>query len=56
MNDSVVVVLLGLGISEDEQRRQSSSEGTLTRAPMTPSEVRRRYSKGRVFEVVLRKG
>jgi hypothetical protein len=29
---------------------------TLTRAPMTPREVRRRYSKGRVLEVVLRKG
>ena len=28
----------------------------LTRAPMTPSEVRRRYSKGRDLEVVLRKG
>jgi len=28
----------------------------LTRAPMTPREVRRRYSKGLVFEVVLRKG
>lgn len=29
---------------------------TLTRAPMTPRDVRRRYSNGRVFEVVLRKG
>ena len=28
----------------------------LTRAPMTPKDVRRRYSKGRDFEVVLRKG
>jgi len=28
----------------------------LTNAPMTPSEVRRRYSKGRDFDVVLRKG
>jgi hypothetical protein len=29
---------------------------TLTRAPMTPREVRRRYSKGRVFEVVFKNG
>jgi len=28
----------------------------LTRAPMTPREVRRRYSKGRVLEVVFKKG
>jgi hypothetical protein len=27
-----------------------------TKAPITPREVRRRYSKGRDFEVVLRKG
>ena len=33
------------------------AEGSfLTRAPMTPKEVRRRYSKGRDFEVVFRKG
>ncbi len=29
---------------------------TLTSAPMTPRDVRRRYSKGRVLEMVLRKG
>lgn len=34
----------------------TSEESFLTRAPMTPREVRRRYSKGRDFEVVLRKG
>ena len=28
----------------------------LTSAPITPNEVKRRYSNGRVFEVVLRKG
>jgi hypothetical protein len=28
----------------------------LTKAPMTPNDVRRRYSKGRDFEVVFRKG
>lgn len=27
-----------------------------TRAPMTPNEVRRKYSKGLDFEVVLRNG
>lgn len=29
---------------------------TLTSAPITPSEVRRRYSNGRVLEVVFKKG
>jgi hypothetical protein len=29
---------------------------TFTRAPMTPREVSRRYSNGRVFDVVFRKG
>lgn len=28
----------------------------MTRAPITPRDVKRRYSKGRVFEVVFRKG
>jgi hypothetical protein len=31
-------------------------ESDLTRAPITPREVRRKYSKGRDLEVVLRKG
>jgi len=34
----------------------TSEESFLTRAPMTPREVRRRYSKGRDLDVVLRKG
>lgn len=34
----------------------TSDESFLTRAPMTPREVRRKYSKGRDLEVVLRKG
>lgn len=34
----------------------TSEESFLTRAPMTPREVRRRYSKGRDLEVVFRKG
>ena len=34
----------------------TSVESFLTSAPITPSDVKRRYSKGRDFEVVLRKG
>ena len=35
---------------------QEQSIRTLTKAPITPREVRRRYSKGRVLDVVLRNG
>jgi len=31
-------------------------ESDLTSAPMTPREVNRRYSNGRLFEVVFKKG
>lgn len=34
----------------------TSEESFFTRAPITPSEVRRRYSNGRDLEVVFRKG
>jgi hypothetical protein len=34
----------------------TSVESFLTKAPMTPRDVRRRYSNGRDFEVVFRKG
>ena len=34
----------------------TSVESFLTSAPITPRDVRRRYSKGRDFDVVLRKG
>ena len=34
----------------------TSEESFLTRAPMTPSEVNRRYSNGLDFEVVFRNG
>ena len=55
MNDRVVIVLL-----TECQIRGSHNLGvdtlTLTRAPMTPRDVRRRYSKGRVLEVVFKKG
>jgi len=43
-------------ISVVRRKLMTSVESFLTRAPMTPRDVRRRYSKGRDFEVVLRKG
>jgi hypothetical protein len=43
-------------IRPDQTRKDHKGSLTLTRAPMTPSEVRRRYSNGRVLLVVLRKG
>lgn len=43
-------------ISVVSKKLMTSEESFLTRAPMTPSEVSRRYSKGRDLDVVLRKG
>ena len=43
-------------ISVVSRKLMTSVESFLTSAPMTPSDVRRRYSNGRDFEVVLRKG
>jgi hypothetical protein len=43
-------------ISVVNRKLITSEESFLTRAPMTPSDVRRRYSNGRDFEVVLRNG
>jgi len=43
-------------ISVVRRKLITSDESFFTNAPMTPSEVRRRYSNGRDFEVVLRKG
>lgn len=43
-------------ISVVRRKLMTSDESFLTRAPMTPSEVRRRYSNGRDFDVVLRNG
>ena len=43
-------------ISVVKRKLMTSDESFLTSAPITPSEVRRRYSNGRDFEVVLRKG
>lgn len=43
-------------ISVVSRKLITSDESFLTRAPITPSDVRRRYSNGRDLEVVLRKG
>jgi hypothetical protein len=43
-------------ISVVRRKLMTSDESFLTRAPITPRDVRRRYSKGRDFEVVFRKG
>lgn len=43
-------------ISVVNKKLITSEESFFTRAPMTPRDVRRRYSNGRDFEVVLRKG
>ena len=43
-------------ISVVKRKLMTSDESFLTKAPITPREVRRRYSKGLDFEVVLRKG
>jgi hypothetical protein len=43
-------------ISVVRRKLITSDESFFTRAPMTPSDVRRRYSNGRDFEVVFRKG
>lgn len=48
----VVVLLRRVNISPSRKEKRLA----LTRAPMTPSEVRRRYSNGRVLLVVLRNG
>merc|ERR1719341_1855164 len=43
-------------ISVVSRKLITSCSSVLTRAPMTPREVRRRYSKGLVLETVWRKG
>jgi len=43
-------------ISVVRRKLITSDESFLTRAPMTPREVSRRYSKGLDLDVVLRKG
>ena len=43
-------------ISVVNRKLITSEESFFTSAPMTPSEVRRKYSNGLDLEVVLRKG
>jgi len=43
-------------ISVVSKKLMTSLESFLTRAPMTPRDVRRRYSKGRDLDVVFKKG
>jgi len=43
-------------ISVVSRKFTTSESSTFTRAPMTPSDVRRRYSNGRLLDTVLRNG
>ena len=43
-------------ISVVSRKLMTSDESFFTRAPITPSDVRRRYSNGRDLDVVFRKG
>lgn len=43
-------------ISVVRRKLMTSEESFFTKAPITPKEVRRRYSNGRDLDVVLRKG
>lgn len=43
-------------ISVVSRKLITSEESFLTKAPMTPSDVRRRYSNGLLFDVVFRNG
>lgn len=43
-------------ISVVKRKLMTSEESFLTRAPITPRDVRRRYSNGRDFDVVFKKG
>lgn len=43
-------------ISVVRRKLMTSVESFFTKAPMTPSEVRRKYSKGRDLDVVFKKG
>lgn len=54
MDHGIVVILLQCHIRTSHDLDEKTR--TFTRAPMTPKEVRRRYSKGRVLEVVFKKG
>lgn len=56
-SDPVSMMRRQSGIISVVRRKLITSElSFLTKAPMTPRDVRRRYSNGRDFEVVLRNG
>lgn len=56
-SEPVSIILRHSGmISVVKRKLMTSDESFLTRAPMTPKEVSRRYSKGLDLEVVLRNG
>lgn len=56
-SDPVSMIRRQSGMISVVRRKLITSElSFLTSAPITPREVKRRYSKGRDFDVVLRKG
>jgi hypothetical protein len=56
-SDPVSIIRRHNGIISVVSRKfMTSDESFLTRAPITPRDVRRKYSNGLDFEVVLRKG
>jgi hypothetical protein len=56
-SDPVSIIRRHRGIISVVRRKLITSvESFLTRAPMTPRDVRRRYSNGLDLDVVLRKG
>jgi hypothetical protein len=56
-SDPVSIILRHSGmISVDSKKLITSEESFLTNAPITPRDVKRRYSNGRDLDVVLRKG
>jgi len=57
-SDPVSMIRRHNGIISVDKRKLMTSEFSfcLTNAPITPSDVRRRYSNGRVLDVVFKKG
>lgn len=56
-SDPVSIIRRHNGIISVVKRKfMTSAESFFTKAPITPNDVRRRYSNGLDFDVVLRKG
>lgn len=56
-SDPVSMILRQSGmISVVRRKLMTSDESFFTNAPITPKEVKRRYSNGRDFEVVFKNG